>query len=1486
VKISYKQILDNSTAGFYTKTGQSNLDATDYPSKVRELNAPFIVVDKIEEFNGNTDATKQYNAISYTYKGFKTTTNAGLLGFEEMTSATKAYNEDGTMATLKTVNTYDHKIFYANAVTYYNPELKSSITYLDDKKVVEIIRSNEVQIFSTPNTSVTKWRYAVYAPTVTTIQYDPLSATNAPLTKTIKTTAYPSGYWWYYANPNTTSTVVQQYNGTVWAEIQKQTTEYSYNTGSAPPLKALPAFIVINAKRGTKPTEYRRAEFEYNAKGSITKNTIIYPNTTTATPNYLTGKKLETTYTYDMTNGNVISQSVKDPSYNNGETRTMAFEYYNDIPNIVPPNVITKVTLNPTGANLVTYQAGGFDNRNGQVGYITDIDGNTTSMVYDTWGALKEVYLPTSRIMKVVTERVLAINTQAPTGAVVQTTLYNNIIATGTAPYTITTPARTTYYDKLGRTMRIVTPFDDSSLPVVTNGDDPQPPTLPKYRYQDMTYNLRGQTATVSEPYESTTTPTYFTTYTYYKDGNLKQVTQPTGTYTLYEYNGFVIKKTEGNISGGMTARVSTYTMDATNALKSATDPGGTITYDYNSIGAISTLTQNASGVISYKYDFLGKVKEVNDPNKGISTATYNAFGEMLQSVSPAPSGFASATVTHTNTYDALGRVTKIAAPEGNFIYNYTTTGKLNYRQSPNGWKESFVYNAPLSYLSEHRFENVTNAAEPVLSTKYTYDALNRISEVEYPDGTKSLNAYNYYEHLTQVSVKESGMATYKPIWRPTATNIYGQTTKAQNFTYSNFATAPYSGINYLETTKGFTPLGFPTLTKMVRTTNGVVGNTLHHWEYLFNEKTGNLTNRTDKLAAGGAGKTEQFTYDALMDRLTNIQIVGGTAASITYGTNGNIVAKSDAGTYRYGAALGVLANKPHAVNQIYPYVADNIPTSLQNITYTSFSKTATITDDATIENNAHSFKRATFDYAPDGQRIKMTYQTQTAPLTPSPTAWETQYTRYYADNFEREISSNGTVTNRCYIYGTDQIIALHQKTTVAASTTQKMFYVGTDYLGSLLTFVDANGTVAEKHGYDAWGRLRNPDTWVAFSNTNIAPTYQFSRGYTGHEHLQEFGLINMNARMYDPLLGRMLAPDNNIGSGTSTQALNRYSYVGNNPLKYTDPTGWFSVGIGHSITQSMASSGIIGPGVIDGGGATASSVGRIMSASTTTALAAASFYLGIAYFAVAITNTIADGLQFSVQSPKCNPVSAPNYAALNTNAAATARNGIGTKPHVSDMGGGDSVGEDWGDLFEPPGGYPGRGVKAPIKEDQDKILDLIHQRAQGQFRFDDNGNLQPVSDRRTGDDNLSSHYRDRLKEQIASDKTEVLIMLGEEVANRYIVNSDGSVSQNPDADCVNITNEFGGGVTLGSDRSIQQLVYISGKEGGGGFVIGATTGMAIYYGPADILLHELIGHAIPHNLGGGTGNAIDNENVARKQMGNKGLQPRKQDTGLQPHNE
>ncbi len=106
---------------------------------------------------------------------------------------------------------------------------------------------------------------------------------------------------------------------------------------------------------------------------------------------------------------------------------------------------------------------------------------------------------------------------------------------------------------------------------------------------------------------------------------------------------------------------------------------------------------------------------------------------------------------------------------------------------------------------------------------------------------------------------------------------------------------------------------------------------------------------------------------------------------------------------------------------------------------------------------------------------------------------------------------------------------------------------------------VNADGSLKQELSYDPWGRLRNPATQQVYA-VGSEPVLFLGRGYTGHEHLTVFGLINMNARLYDPALGRFLSPDPYVQEMDFSQNFNRYSYCLNNPLRYVDPSGEFIV--------------------------------------------------------------------------------------------------------------------------------------------------------------------------------------------------------------------------------------------------------------------------------------------------------------------------------------
>jgi RHS repeat-associated protein len=290
--------------------------------------------------------------------------------------------------------------------------------------------------------------------------------------------------------------------------------------------------------------------------------------------------------------------------------------------------------------------------------------------------------------------------------------------------------------------------------------------------------------------------------------------------------------------------------------------------------------------------------------------------------------------------------------------------------------------------------------------------------------------------------------------------------------------------------------------------------------DFNFNANTGNLSSREDNINT----ITESFTYDNL-NRLTATTI-GATTYSTAFSSNGNINSKTDVGSYTYDAT------KKHAIATVTGNTG-SISSVQQDIDYTTFNKINGITEgDYSLE----------FLYGPDDQRKRMC-EHHTKTLT------------YYLGNFEI-VENKESVKYYHYINGADGLDAIY----ICDEGDEEggdMYYVGKDHLGSIIALIDSDEDVVESFNYDAWGRRRNPTTWTF---TSVPDPVLITRGYTGHEHLDDFKLINMNGRVYDPILGRMLSPDPFVQAPGFSQSYNRYAYVYNNPLKYTDPSGYITI--------------------------------------------------------------------------------------------------------------------------------------------------------------------------------------------------------------------------------------------------------------------------------------------------------------------------------------
>jgi RHS repeat-associated protein len=151
------------------------------------------------------------------------------------------------------------------------------------------------------------------------------------------------------------------------------------------------------------------------------------------------------------------------------------------------------------------------------------------------------------------------------------------------------------------------------------------------------------------------------------------------------------------------------------------------------------------------------------------------------------------------------------------------------------------------------------------------------------------------------------------------------------------------------------------------------------------------------------------------------------------------------------------------------------------------------------------------------------------------------------------EVRNPGAVSQKWTNYLSAGSAKIGMRVLQSGSETLSTRYFHIDHLGSISVITDENGVVVERLSYDAWGKRR-------FANGTDDPTgsitSETTRGFTGEEELSVSGLVHLNGRVYDPLLARFTSADTITENPLSTQGWNRYSYVGNDPLAFTDPSG------------------------------------------------------------------------------------------------------------------------------------------------------------------------------------------------------------------------------------------------------------------------------------------------------------------------------------------
>ncbi|AYQ56557.1 hypothetical protein MS2017_0835 [Bathymodiolus thermophilus thioautotrophic gill symbiont] len=213
------------------------------------------------------------------------------------------------------------------------------------------------------------------------------------------------------------------------------------------------------------------------------------------------------------------------------------------------------------------------------------------------------------------------------------------------------------------------------------------------------------------------------------------------------------------------------------------------------------------------------------------------------------------------------------------------------------------------------------------------------------------------------------------------------------------------------------------------------------------------------------------------------------------------------------------------------------------------------------ISAGAYSNDTTTFTCTPNRSRYQKTQTKANSTTT---------ITTTYIGKLYEQIKQNTHTEHKHFIYADGQLIAINIKTNTTANTPSipdKTRYLHYDNLGSIDTITNGQGNIVERMAYTAFGQRRQDDWRANDPLLPIIPTLT-NRGFTGHEHIDEMGFIHMNGRVYDPSIGRFLSADPNIQAPYNTQSYNRYSYVLNNPLKYTDPSGFWFMLLGDFVSK------------------------------------------------------------------------------------------------------------------------------------------------------------------------------------------------------------------------------------------------------------------------------------------------------------------------------
>lgn len=561
-----------------------------------------------------------------------------------------------------------------------------------------------------------------------------------------------------------------------------------------------------------------------------------------------------------------------------------------------------------------------------------------------------------------------------------------------------------------------------------------------------------------------------------------------------------------------------------------------TTSFVYGAFGQLAKVTDAAGNVRTQHFDALGRRTELDDEDVGFVRTTYNAFDEVATQTD------AAGTALDTSDRDPLGRVRRQIAPDGTDAFTYdAVTGRL-VAQSRGAISTTYSYvPAGLGGAGQLSKEHwVVDGAAYDLT--YGYDGYGRPATLQYPAVTGQATPFAIrYAYQNGILASVVDAATAAPIWTAQAVDAAGHLINEQ---LGNTLTTLHS---------------YEAATGLLTETSTPGINYYPHLASYTYSPSGDMLTRTSRIYGVPypvTDKTETFSYDKA-HQLRSAQVAGGPLYTYTYDALGNTTSASDTMpgcTTQYGVGTP----GPHALTSVtcagvtHPltYDARGNTTSYfdgngtATLTYTSFGKAATL-------DNVSGGMRHTYD----ANHVRIKKERTVTRINPPPRAnlsgiWGTTIT---IGPFEKRSGPDQPTTDFVHsVRAGGRVVAERFWRWTGSTGTVEWRYPHVDALGSPERVTDGAKTAVEFQSFDAFGGMRDP----FFTGGGVPVPVATRDSFTGHPIDLELGLIDMGGRHYHAAFHRFLQPDSIVQAPGYGPSWNRYAYVFNNPLKYTDPTG------------------------------------------------------------------------------------------------------------------------------------------------------------------------------------------------------------------------------------------------------------------------------------------------------------------------------------------